>query len=226
MNERENSWNIATADRVRILAVCLLLSAGISMVGCQHHFTQSCGEFVELADSPNLFTNQQHPFQKLNRVVIVTTKSEGSYQLQTQFAKRLAEHLNASNKVFAVVHDRPCLTIPLDVIRTGKYDPAQLVKLGKTYSADAVIYAEVNSFRGYHPMEATTSVIMVDVNESIIRTSGTVRRSTADHRVMNSYQQFAAGQFEGGGELVSRSPTTFIGYLAYDIAWALNHQFY
>ena len=191
--------------------------------GCQHQMFQSACLPCEQDPPPATFHGNPNPSSSSPvRIVIVTTKPQNSYQLQTQFATHLADHIKQHNRIHAVVHDRPCLQLPQNVIQSGKFDPVQLVQLGKMYSADAVLYVEVSHFQAYQPLQATTSLALIDVKESVVLRCGNLRRSTEDKSVLNAFSRFTSRRPDVDPEILTHSPNAFLSFLAADIAGALH----
>ncbi len=146
---------------------------------------QDCeGDSEVRFDAISKYATALHP----RRIVVLTAPNrQDRLKEHDLYAEAIATHLRSSRLCDVVLsNDRICAEqMPM---RTGQFDERELLKIGRRYNADCVLYCLINSISAYDPMQMNASFLLISIDEAVALCSGT---TNIDLRAPGAYHAYA-----------------------------------
>ena len=163
--------------------------AQLGRLGFGRH--RAATEMLIMPDQPlNRFRSSHFVPGQIRKVVMVAPFGcQSSFREQEGFTGQFASQLRAQG-VFDVVISRDIVNCDVKMITTGKFDERIIARLGREYSADAVLFTQLNSFSAYTPMSAAASFVLVDTRESVVLMAADGTWDTSDPIILCDFENF------------------------------------
>lgn len=207
-----------------VVAICLL----VSLAGCQRlrlrpfcikHFGRA--ESVAKPDVRKFSSFTSPRFSQLppRRVLLVPAGLQsGNYDAPLRLADALAAEIRKSG-VFEIVQPPNIQSqATVDSILNGRFDEREVTELAKAYHCDAVLFARVNQFQGYWPLQASVTAAIVDANESIVVLAVDGNWDIADPEIRQAYECFVDQRVNdvpySSREIYLQSPKNLFEFIA------------
>jgi hypothetical protein len=161
----------------------------LARFGFGHH--RGTTELLVMPDQPlNRFRSTRFIPGQIRKVVMVAPFGcQSSFREQDGFAGQFASELRAQG-VFDVVMSRDIMNCDVKMITTGKFDERIIARLGREYSADAVLFTQLNSFSAYSPLSAAASFALIDTRESVVLMAADGTWDTRDPAILCDFENF------------------------------------
>lgn len=169
-----------------------------------------CLNDAEIRPDGFLYSSYCNQFVPRRIVIVPAANRLDRLKEQDLFAQSLANSLVGHVEVVLSRHYACGESSPL---RTGQYDEQALLDLSKEFSADAVLYCDVEKLSWQAPMRMQVSLLLIHVGEAIALVSGTESIDLSHSQPSMGYHGFAIPQSKNAIlDMRQNSPRTFIRY--------------